>query len=90
MAYAISEIIILVLLTIPGLFHSKAPVILIMSAAALMILTAYQSVNEENNKIIIISDFMLRSAFAVLSGNFSGYLVFFFLKDVQRKMSGLE
>lgn len=83
MAYAISEIIILVLLTIPGLFHSKAPVILIMSAAALMILTAYQSVNEENNKIIIISDFMLRSAFAVLSGNFSGYLVFFFLKDVK-------
>lgn len=83
MVYAISEIIILVLLTIPGLFCSKAPVFLIMSAAVLMILTAYQSVNEEKDKGILLSDLVIRSVFAVLSGNFSGFLVFFFLKEVK-------
>lgn len=83
MVYAITEIIILVLLTIPGLFCSKAPVFLIMSAAVLMILTAYQSVNEEKDKRILLSDLVIRSVFAVLSGNFSGFLVFFFLKEVK-------
>lgn len=83
MVYAITEIIILVLLTIPGLFCSKAPVFLIMSEAVLMILTAYQSVNEEKDKRTLLSDLVIRSVFAVLSGNFSGFLVFFFLKDVK-------
>lgn len=83
MVYAITEIIILVLLTIPGLFCSKAPVFLIMSEAVLMILTAYQSVNEEKDKGILLSDLVIRSVFAVLSGNFSGFLVFFFLKEVK-------
>lgn len=83
MVYAITEIIILVLLTIPGLFCSKAPVFLIMSAAVLIILTAYQSVNEEKDKGILLSDLVVRLVFAVLSGNFSGFLVFFFLKAVK-------
>ena len=83
MVYAITEIIILVLLTIPGLFCSKAPVFLIMSEVVLMILTAYQSVNEEKDKGILLSDLVIRSVFAVLSGNFSGFLVFFFLKEVK-------
>lgn len=83
MAYAISEMILLVLLTIPGMFYSKAPIFLIMSASALMMLAAYQSLDEEKDKRIRISDWALRSVFAVLSGNFSGFLAFFFLKDVK-------
>lgn len=83
MVHAISEIIIIVLLAILGLFKSKAPVFLIMAAAALIILIAYRSVCEEKEKRIMIADIVLMAVFAILSGSFSGFLVFFFLKDVK-------
>lgn len=83
MVHAISEIIIIVLLAILGLFHSKAPVFLIMAAAALIILIAYRSVCEEKEKSIMIATMVFMAVFAILSGSFSGFLVFFFLKDVK-------
>ncbi|MDE6063444.1 MAG: hypothetical protein K2G20_02505, partial [Lachnospiraceae bacterium] len=83
MVHTISEIIIIVLLAILGLFHSKAPVFLIMTAAALIILMTYQSVCEEKEKSIMIAVLVFMAVFAILSGDFSGFLVFFFLKDVK-------
>lgn len=83
MIHTISEIIIITFLAILGLFYSKAPVFLIMAAAVLMILITYQSICEEKEKGIIMADLALMSVFAVLSGNFTGFLVFFFLKDIK-------
>lgn len=83
MVHAISEIIIIVLLAILGLFKSKAPVFLIMTAAALIILIAYRSVWEEKEKSVMLAAMVFMAAFAILSGGFSGFLVFFFLKDVK-------
>ena len=83
MVHAISEIIIIVLLAILGLFKSKAPVFLIMTAAALIILIAYRSVCEEKEKSVMLAAMVFMAVFAILSGGFSGFLVFFFLKDVK-------
>ena len=81
--YTISEIIIVVLLTILGLFYSKAPVFLVMVGAVLVMLITYRSVCEEKEKNITIFTWALISAFAILSGNFAGFLIFFFLQDVK-------
>lgn len=79
MIHTISEIIIIALLAIVGLFHSKAPVFLIMAASVLIILIAYRSVCEEekDSRMAVVS---CMAVFAILSGNFAGFLVFFFLK----------
>ncbi|MDE6129228.1 MAG: hypothetical protein K2G16_08600, partial [Lachnospiraceae bacterium] len=48
-----------------------------------MILITYQSICEEREKGIMMAELTLMSVFAVLSGNFTGFLVFFFLKDIK-------
>ncbi len=83
MIYAVLDNIIIIVLTILGLFYSKAPIFLIMAASALMILLTYQSLNEEKNNKMIIFEIALMSVFSVLSGNFTGFLVFFFQKDIK-------
>lgn len=83
MIHAISEIIIIVLLAIFGLFYSKAPIFLIMAAAVLIILITCRSICEEKEKSITMAALVFMPVFAILSGNFAGFLVFFFLKDAR-------
>lgn len=83
MAYAILDNSIVILLTIFGLFHSKAPTFLIMLAAVIMIRITYQSLCEENSRINMLFDIGLMSAFSILSGNYMGVLVFYFQKNIK-------
>lgn len=54
-----------------------------MTASALIILITYQSICEGKEKSIRIAASVFMAAFAVLSGSFTGFLAFFFLKDVR-------
>lgn len=86
MVHVISEMITIILLAILGLFYSKAPVFFIMAAAVLVILITYRSFCEEKEKSISVLTLAAMLAFAVLSGNFTGFLIFFFLEDVKVSM----
>lgn len=86
MVHVISEMITIILLAILGLFYSKAPVFFIMAAAVLVILITYRSFCEEKEKSISALTLATMLAFAVLSGNFTGFLIFFFLEDVKVSM----
>lgn len=79
---------IIILLTIFGLFHSKAPIFFIMAAAVIMIRITYESFLEETNSNMIMADIGLLSVFAILSGNFTGFLAFYFQRDVKLYVRG--
>ncbi len=74
---------IIILLTISGLFHSKAPVFFIMAAAVIMIRITYESFLEEKNNNMVMADIVLLSVFAVLSGNVTGFLALYLQRDVK-------
>ena len=74
---------IIILLTISGLFHSKAPVFFIMAAAVIMIRITYESFLEEKNNNMIMADIVLLSVFAVLSGNVTGFFALYLQRDVK-------
>ena len=79
----ILDIIIIIFLTIVGLFYSKVPVCLIMLAAILMIELTYQAFEEEKKKSMLLVETGVMLAFAVLSGNVTGFLIFFFQKELK-------
>ncbi len=74
---------IIILLTISGLFHSKAPVFFIMAAAVIMIRITYESFLEEKNNNMVMADMVLLSVFAVLSGNVTGFFALYLQRDVK-------
>lgn len=79
----ILDITIIIFLTIVGLFYSKVPVCLIMLAAILMIELTYQAFEEEKKKSMLLVETGVMLAFAVLSGNVTGFLIFFFQKELK-------
>jgi len=79
---------IIILLTIVGLFHSKAPAFFIMAAAVLMIRITYKSFLEETSNNMIMADMVLLSVFAVLSGNVTGFFALYFQRDVKLYVRG--
>lgn len=83
MIYAILDNIIVILLTVFGLFSSKAENFFIMAAAALMIRITYRLFSEEKSNKMVMADMGLLSVFALLSGNFTGFLAFYLQKDVK-------
>ena len=48
-----------------------------------MVLVTYESFNEEKSKALFALEFILMTFFAVLSGGFAGFIVFFLLKSVR-------
>lgn len=78
---------ILIILTSIGLPNSEFPDIFIIAAGLMMVITTYESfheqVDEEDNKIISVIKIVLMAAYAMLSGGFSGFLIFFFFKEVK-------
>lgn len=83
MLYTISENIIIILLTLVSLPTGKSPEFLIILAGLLMICTNYESFNEDKSRGFWIMEMILMTFFAVLSGGFAGFAVFFFLKGIQ-------
>lgn len=80
---SIFENIMLILLTCIGIHNSSSPVFLIMTGAVLMMRVTYMSLDEEKtDRKPAVVDFVLMSAFSLLSGSFTGALVFFFLRDI--------
>lgn len=83
MIYTIIDNIIIIILTVLGLFRCRYPAVLIIIAALCMIKITYQSFNEDIPVLIKISDIIILPAFALISGNFSGFQVFFLKKDLK-------
>lgn len=83
MVYAVLDNIIIIILTVISLFASKSPGLFIVAAGLLMVLTTYESFDEDKSRALFALEFILMTFFAVLSGGFAGFIVFFFLKMVR-------
>lgn len=75
--------VMIVLLTALGVFQSKAPFFLIIVAAVLMIRITSKSFEEETTVQMLIADSITMMIFAVLSGSFTGFSVFFLVKNLK-------
>lgn len=83
MLYTILDNVIIILLTILGLPQSISPVSLILMAAALMIRTTSRSFSEETTKLMMFVEIVMMLSFSLLSGGFTGFLVFFLQRDLK-------
>ena len=84
MLTTILDNIIIIILTVFGITKNQSPALLIISAAALMILITYRSFCDEASKPIIALNLLSMTLFALLSGNFAGFLVLFLQKDIRK------
>ena len=83
MIYAVLDNILIIILTAVGLFNSRFPELFIISAGALMVLATYESYNEKKSKIVTGIKLVLMTFYSLLSGTFSGFLIFFLLKEAK-------
>lgn len=83
MTAAILDNIIIIVLTLISLFSGRYPGLLIMAAGLLMILSTYEAFIEAKSSVLFVLKFILMIFFAVLSGGFAGFTVFFLLKTVR-------
>ena len=83
MIYMILDNVIIILLTILGLFQCKEPALLIIAASVLMVRITYKSFDGETTIQMLVSDTIIMLTFALLSGNFTGFLVFFLEKNLK-------
>ena len=84
MTYTVLNNTIIMILTFITLFTTKAPDLFIVSAALLMVLTTYESLNEDKSKTLFVMEVILMIFFAILSGGFAGYVIFALLKAVRK------
>lgn len=83
MIYTILDNIIIITLTLIGLFTSKSPELFIVAAGLLMVFATYESFNEDKSRAFFALELILMTFFAVLSGGFVGFIVFFLLKGIR-------
>ena len=81
--YVVLDNIIIIILTIISLFTSQSPAAFIVVAASIMVLTTYESFQEDKSRALPVLELILMTFFAVLSGCFVGFLVFFLLKALR-------
>lgn len=72
----------IIVLTFISLFTSRFPALFIVAAGFLMVLTTYESFLEDKNRVLAAAEAVLMTVYAVLSGGFAGFSVFFLLKAV--------
>ena len=72
----------IIVLTFISLFTSRFPALFIVAAGLLMVLTTYESFLEDKCKVLVAAEAVLMTVYAVLSGGFAGFSVFFLLKAV--------
>lgn len=83
MICTILDNLIIILLTIIGLIHSKTPAVFIIFASILMIRFTYKSFAEETSaKHVVCFDMAILILFSVVSGGFTGFLIFSLERDV--------
>lgn len=82
--YAVLDNIIIIILTIISLFASPSPGAFIVVAAFLMVLTTYESFQEDKSRVLVAFEFILMTAFSVLSGGFAGFVVFALHKSLRK------
>lgn len=75
--------IFILVLTLISLFTCRFPTLFIAAAGLLMVLVAYRSFQEESRRVLAAAGFVLMTAFAVLSGSFAGFCVFFLFVEVR-------
>ncbi|MGN0395137.1 MAG: sensor histidine kinase [Coprococcus sp.] len=80
MIYVVLDNLIIMVLTVIGLFTSKAPSVFVIVASLIMVLITYESFNEDKSRGIVVFELILMTFFSVLSGGFTGFIVFFLLK----------
>lgn len=80
MVYTVLDNIIMILLTLISLFTSQSPGFFIVAAGLLMVLITYESFYEDKSRALVALELILMTLFAVLSGGFAGFIVFFLLK----------
>lgn len=83
MLYTILDNIIIIILTLISLFTSKSMGLLIITAGLLMVFITYESFHDDWNIVLSVLEFTMMTFFALLSGAFVGFIVFFFLKGVR-------
>lgn len=66
-----------------GLFTGRFPALFLVAAGLLMVLVTYRSFQEEGRGLLSAAEFVLMTAFAVLSGSFAGFCVFFLFRGVR-------
>ncbi len=81
--YVVLDNIIIIILTIISLFTSQSPAAFIVVAASIMVLTTYESFQEDKSRALPVLELILMTFFAVLSGCFVGFIVFFLLKALR-------
>ena len=75
--------ITIIILTLLSLFTSQFSTLFIVAAGLLMVLTTYESFNEGKSRVLFALELLLMTFFAILSGGFAGFVVFFLLKAVR-------
>lgn len=77
---AVIDDLFVVALTFISLFTCKFPALFIAAAGLLMVLTIYESFLEDKSRVLVAAEVVLMTVYAVLSGGFAGFSVFFLLK----------
>lgn len=80
MVYTILDNIIIIILTFISLFTSKSMELLIITAGLLMVLITFESFQDDWNIVFSVLEFTVMTLFALLSGGFAGFIVFFLFK----------
>lgn len=82
----------IIVLTFTGLFTGRSPALFLTAAGLLLVLVTYQSFLEEGSGVLSAAAFVLMTVFAVLSGSFAGFCIFFLFRGLAvplRAISGL-
>lgn len=77
---AVLDDLFIIVLTFISLFTCRFPALFIVAAGLLMVLTTYESFLEDKGRVLVAAEAVLMTAYAVLSGGFAGFSVFFLLK----------
>lgn len=79
---AVIDDLFMIVLTFISLFTCRFPALFIVAAGLLMVLTTYESFLEDKSRVLVAVEAVLMTVYAVLSGGFAGFGVFFLLKAV--------
>lgn len=79
---AVIDDLFMIVLTFISLFTCRFPALFIVAAGLLMVLTTYESFLEDKSRVLVAAEAVLMTVYAVLSGGFAGFGVFFLLKAV--------
>lgn len=76
----------IIVLTFISLFTCRFPALFIVAAGLLMVLTTYESFLEDKSRVLVAAEVVLMTVYAVLSGGFAGFGVFFLLEAVGKQI----